>query len=49
MVGCLGNYEVTGFLYFRKNKTVMSPKEEKINDELIKKYSKLLDALATDD
>jgi len=27
----------------------MSPKDEKITDELIKKYSKLLDDLATDD
>jgi len=27
----------------------MSPKDEKITDDLIEKYSKLLDDLATDD
>lgn len=37
------------FLYFKKNETIMSPEHEKSNNELIKKYSKLLDDLATDD
>ncbi|NHI04331.1 hypothetical protein DYY67_1189 [Candidatus Nitrosotalea sp. TS] len=43
------HYETDVFLYFKKNQTIMSPKDKKITDELIEKYSKLLDDLATDD
>ena len=43
------HYEASVFLYFKKNETIMSPKHEKSNNELIKKYSKLLTDLASDD
>ena len=49
MIGYSGNREVTGFLYFRKNETIMSPEHEKSNREFVKKHSKLLDDLANDD